>query len=183
MIALQHSTQNQPQHLRLEPQTEVLTRSSSANFVGFVPLKCAVLMFTIPAVNLPGSQQEIKGGNNGLPRALNSHQLQTYTLCLSHPRETSPFGAPGLVNVGFIHFGEAPLQFQLLRAYLVNSGQPIMKYCHFYSSASCKSHSHTLRTALLSQLHGGGHLTHPHTPSSTAPSDCTQAALAGSSAF
>lgn len=183
MIALQHSTQNQPQHLRLEPQTEVLTRISSANFVGFVPLKCAVLMFTIPAVNLPGSQQEIKGGNNGLPRALNSHQFQTYTLCLSHPRETSPFGAPGLVDAGFIHFGEAPLQFQLLLAYLVNSGQPIMKYCHFYSSASCKSHSHTLRTALLSQLHGGGHLTHPHTPSSTAPSDCTQAALAGSSAF
>lgn len=71
LIALQYSTQNQPEHLRLEPQTEVLTRSSSANFVGFVPLKCAVLMFTIPAVNLPGSQQEIKGGNNGLLRALN----------------------------------------------------------------------------------------------------------------
>lgn len=123
LIALQHSTQNQPQHLRLEPQTEVLTRSSSANFVGFVPLKCAVLMFTVPAVNLPGSQQEIKGGNNGLLRALNSHPLQTYTLYLSHPWKASPFGAPGLVNAGLTKFGEAPLQFQLLLAYLLNSGE------------------------------------------------------------
>lgn len=72
-IALQHSTQNEPQHLRREPQIGTLTRSLSANSVGFVTLKCTVLMFTLPAVNLLGSQQGIKEVNNRLLRVPNSH--------------------------------------------------------------------------------------------------------------
>lgn len=72
-IALQHNTQNEPQHLRREPQIGTLTRSLSANSVGFVTLKCTVLMFTLPAVNLLGSQQGIKEVNNRLLRVPNSH--------------------------------------------------------------------------------------------------------------
>lgn len=117
-IALQHSKQSQPQHLRLEPQIGVLTRSSSANFVGFVPLKCTVLMFTIPAVNLLGSQQGIKEVNNRLLRALDSHQFQTYALRLSHPWKVSPFGAPGLVDA-VLHFGEALLSSSAVSASLL----------------------------------------------------------------
>lgn len=103
-IALQHNIQNQPQHFRLEPQIRVLTRSSSANFVEFVPLKCTVLMFTIRAVSLLGNKQGIKAANNRLLRALNSPQLQTSASYLSPLWKVSPFGAPGLVDAVFSTF-------------------------------------------------------------------------------
>lgn len=107
-MALQGSTQNQPQHLRLKPRVGKLIRSLSGNLVGFVALKHTVLTSTIPAVNLLGSQKGIKALNNGLRREPDSPSFQISATHLSHAQRASPpyFGPHVPADAGFPILGK-----------------------------------------------------------------------------